>query len=395
MKVLLVHNHYQQPSGETRALALEAAALRDAGVDVIEYTRDNAEIARYGLLRKATLPARTLWAWDTQRELRAVLRRERPDLTHFGNTLPLISPAAYATCQDAGVAVVQSLQNYRLACPAATFVRAGRVCEECSEHDLSRSVVHGCYRGSRAASASVAAMLGLHRALGTFTAHVDTYVAPSEFVRSKLIATAGLPAERVMVKPNFVDPDPGVAVDAGEYVLFVGRLVPEKGVRTLLQAFALLRDPPPLKIAGAGELEGELRRGASVLGLAGLELLGAQPHARALELMKGARMLVVPSEWYEGLPLVIVEAFACGVPVIASRIGSLAELIADGRSGVLFDPGDARALAAAIERLWPDAEQRRALRANARAEYERRYTLAHNRDALLAVYRETLARRGA
>src|SRR5262249_15809772 len=153
MKVLLVHNHYLQHGGEARVFELERAALRDAGIDVIEYTRDNREIARYGLLRKATLPARTLWAWDTQRELGALLRRERPDVAHFVNTLPLISPAAYATCRDAGVAVVQSLQNYRLACAAGTLARAGGVCEECSERDLTRAVLHACYRGSHAASA--------------------------------------------------------------------------------------------------------------------------------------------------------------------------------------------------------------------------------------------------
>ena len=391
MKVLLVHSHYQEPGGEGRAFALESAALRSAGVDVIEYTRDNREIARDGPWRTATLPARTLWAWDTQRELRALLRREQPDIAHFGNTLPLISPAAYGTCKDAGAAVVQSLQNYRLACPAATFVRDGRICEECSEHDLTRAV-DGRVTGSRAASATVAAMLALHRSLGTYAAHVDTYVSASEFMRSKLIAAAGLPAERVVVKPNCVHPDPGASAGSGDYALFVGRLAAEKGLRTLLRAFALLGDPPPLKIVGAGALEDELRRQAGALGLSQLELLGAQPHARTLALMANARVLIFPSEWYEGLPLTILEAFASGLPVIGSRIGSVAELIEHDRTGVLFEPGDASALAAAIDRLWPDTAKLSALRASARAEYERRYTLAHNRDALLRIYRETLAR---
>jgi len=239
MKLLLVHNRYQSPGGEDSVFESEKKLLVAAGHQVEEYVRDNAEIAEYGLWTKATLGVRTLWAWDSCQELGARLRRDRPDLVHFHNTFPLISPAAYHACRKAGVPVVQTLHNYRFLCSSANFFRRGKVCEECVEHSLWRGVRYGCYHESRVETATVALTLAAHRAMGTWSEMADCYIALTEFARRKFIA-GGFPPHKLVVKPNFVRPDPGPRNGTTDYALFVGRLSPEKGLGTLLAGWQRL-----------------------------------------------------------------------------------------------------------------------------------------------------------
>ena len=253
MKILRVHNYYREPGGEDAVEHAERVLCTDAGCEVVLYTRDNREIDDYSPWQTATLAPRAVWAWDTRREISALIERERPDVAHFTNSFPLISPAAYATCREAGVAVVQSLHNYRLLCPAATFFRDGSTCTECVDHSLMRSVRHGCYRGSRTATAAVAGTLAIHRRLGTYREQVDTYVALTQFARERFIA-GGLPAERIAVKPNFVAKDPGVRENPDDFALYLGRLSPEKGIETLLAGFEKVAPGIRLKVAGDGPL---------------------------------------------------------------------------------------------------------------------------------------------
>lgn len=390
MKVLLVHNYYREGGGEANAYQTERDALQAAGTAVVEFTRDNRDLDREPLARRLSLPLRTLWAWDTQRALAELIARERPDVAHFANTLPQISPAAYRTCQAAGVAVVQTLHNYRLACPAGTFLRQGRVCEECPEHGLRRAVQYACYRESRAASAVVAGMLQLHRGLGTFHDAVDVYIAPTPFVRDKLIATARLPAHKVVVKPNFLAHDPGVAAARGTDVVFAGRLVDYKGILTLMAAAALRGAPLSLRIIGDGPLRDVVHARAQA---PSVRMLGALPRAQTLAEIGRARCLVVPSECYESAPTVILEAFACGVPVVASRLGAMADLVREHDTGLLFTAGDARDLRDKLD--WaaqhPDDMQR--MGRAARAEFEARYAPRRGAEGLLAIYAGALARR--
>lgn len=388
MKILFVHNHYQLRSGEAFVYEHDRDAARLAGHDVVEYTRDNAEIADYGPLQKLSLAARTVWAWDSQRAISELLVRERPAIAHFVNTLPLISPAAFATCQSHGVKVVCNVQNYRLVCPAATFLRDGAICTECSDFGLHRGVMHGCYHGSRAETLAVATSTAVHRALGTYANAIDRFLVPSEFMARTLAERAGIAREKLRVKPNSVHPDPGVRTGPGDYLLFAGRLTPEKGIMTLLEAYRQLESPAPLRVVGDGPLGSALRAQLSAAPLKGVELVGQLSHAGAIDEIRGALALVVPSEWYEGVPLSMLEAFACGVPVIASRIGSLAEVVCDGDNGLLFEPGDAGDLAGVMRRAGADENLRAAIGQRARDGFLVHHTLAANAHALDMLYRE-------
>ncbi len=394
MNILLVHNQYQQPGGEDTNFHAEKRLLGDAGHRVIEYSRHNDEIARYGLWQKATLVPRTVWAWDSYREIKTLVERERPDVAHFHNTFPLISPAAYNACRESGVPVVQTLQNYRLLCPGATLLREGRVCEAClGKRFPGPGILHACYRDNRPASVAVAALLGIHNTLRTWENQVDVFIAVTEFARRRFIE-GGLPAEKIVVKPNVVYPDPllpprrPASVRGGlperPYALFVGRLSPEKGLRTLIAAWGKLNARVPLRIVGDGPLRPELE--ASVNGARSVRFEGHLEREDVLDSLNRARFLVFPSEWYEGLPLAITEAFACGVPVIASRLGAMEEVVEAGKTGLHFTAGDPEDLAAKVEWAWKHPSEMEAMGRRARVEYETQYASRPNYELLMEAY---------
>jgi glycosyltransferase involved in cell wall biosynthesis len=389
MKILLVHNTYQQPGGEDVVFNQERQLLEGAGHQVLTYCRSNSEIAGHSLFWRPSLAVKTIWAKDTRRNFAGLLRRERPDLVHVHNTFVMVSPSIYAACHEARVPVVQTLHNYRLLCPAAIFFRHGRVCEECFEHSLWRSVVHGCYRNSRAATSAVALMLAVHRWRRTWTRGVNCFIALSEFSRGKFIE-GGIPAEKIALKPNFVYADPGCRGISGQYALFIGRLSPEKRVVTLLAAWQRLRAPIPLRIIGGGPEREFLEASAKQPGLSNVCFLGQLPRDEVISALKGARFLLFTSEWYENFPVSIAEAFACGVPVICSRLGAMQEIVADGRTGLHFTPGDAQDLAAKVEWAWTHPEEMAAMGRAARAEYEAKYTAERNYEMLMEIYEKVL-----
>jgi glycosyltransferase involved in cell wall biosynthesis len=387
MKVLLCHTYYQQPGGEDQSFAAEARLLESRGHQVIRFERHNSELENMSRVRAA---ATTLWNRRIAAELKTLLRRERPDVMHCTNTFPLLSPSVYYAARREGLAVVQSLRNYRQLCPSALLMRNGEICEDCLTSLFAwRGVRHACYRDSRLASAVVAGMTSLHRLLGTWSSAVDQYFTLTEFARQKFIA-AGWNADRIAVKPNFVDPDPGIGTGDGDYAVFVGRLSPEKGIDTLLAAWEQLPTAVPLKIIGQGPLENRVREFASRH--AYVEVLGHRPLGEVLEILGRARFLVMPSIWYETFGRTIIEAYAKGTPVIASRLGAMAELVRDGETGLLFAPGNAADLADKVQRLSTRAEERQVLREAARQEYLRRYTAAPNYEQLIWIYRQALAR---
>jgi glycosyltransferase involved in cell wall biosynthesis len=392
MKVLQVHNSYQQPGGEDVVAAQEAALLRSAGHEVIEYRRSNDDIPALARRERLTLPLRLIWADDVVRDLAALIQRVQPDVAHFHNTFMMISPSAYYVCQQFSVPVVQTLHNYRLLCPRADFFRDGRVCEDClGKTPPWPGMVHGCYRGSRLQTTGVAAMLTVHRWLKTWETQVDVYIALTEFARQKFIQ-GGMPPEKVVLKPNFVAPDPGMRQGRGAYALFVGRCVPEKKMLTLLEAWQYVYGLP-LKLVGSGLELATVHRLIRQYHLQGVEFLGQRPREAVFALIKQARFLVFPSEWYETFGMVLIEAFACGVPVIASRLGAIEEIVKAGQTGLLFTPGDAADLAAQVRWAIDHPEALVVMGHKARQEYEAKYTAASNYALLLDIY--TRAIRGA
>jgi glycosyltransferase involved in cell wall biosynthesis len=390
MKILLVHTTYQQPGGEDVVFEQEHRLLQRAAHTVVRFQRSNCDAERYSGLARINLAARTIWSEESKRQLAEVLRREQPNLVHVHNTFMMLSPSIYSACQEAGVPVVQTLHNYRLYCPASTFFRDGHACEDCVDKGLWHGVAHGCYRGSRAATAVVALGITAHRKRETWTREVACYIALTEFARSRF-TRAGLPPEKIFVKSNFVDPDPGVRRDSkGEYALFVGRLAEER-IRVLLNAWSLLSAPRlPLVIIGGGPLLEQYKDECKRRGLEEIIFRGAQPRDEVFSAMHGARFLVFPSEWYENFPVTIAESFACGVPVVCSRIGAMQEIVDDGRTGLHFASGDAANLAEKVRLAWDHPEQMSLLGEEARCEYEAKYTAEKNYPILANIYEEAM-----
>ncbi len=390
MKFVIVHNSYQQPGGEDAVFAGECRLLEEHGHTVVRYRRSNDEITSMSAVQRLTMPKEMIYSDNSRREIQELLRRERPDMVHVHNTFMMVSPSVYQTCQEMGVPVLQTLHNFRLLCPAWTLSRDGHVCEECVEHSLLRSVWHGCYRNSRVMTAGVALMLQIHRERGTWTDAVDGYVALSEFARRKFVDN-GLPAAKMHVKPNFVQPDPGERDTSGSYGLFVGRLSPEKGVATLLSAWQRLARSTPLLVVGDGPSRQALEAEAAAQGLSSVTFRGWLTTEATRAAMKQAAFLVIPSLWYEGFPMIIAEAFACGIPVICSKLGALEEIVGDQHTGLHFAHGDSDDLARKVEWAVAHPSQLAAMGRNARHEFEARYTAEQNYAMLMQIYEHTMS----
>jgi glycosyltransferase involved in cell wall biosynthesis len=386
MKVLSVHNHYQQFGGEDKVFANETELLEAHGNQVVRFTISNDQASDLGPI---DLAKATIWNEDIYQELRSVIQKERPQVAHFYNTFLLISPAAYHAAKAEGVPVVQSLQNYRLLCPnKGLLFRENKICEECVGKFFPwPGVVHGCYRGSRPQTAVIVAMLTLHRTLKTYQNKIDLFIPTIDFVAEKHVE-GGFPPEKMMVKPNFLDPDPGVGAGQGDYVLYVGRLTEEKGIFTLLKAWETLGQHIPLEIIGSGPLTEYTEQVANRN--PGVEYLGFKPMQEIFELMGQARALICPSEWYEPFGLVVIEAYAKGTPVIAGNQGSLRTLVEHQRTGLHFAPGYADKLVKEVEWMLAHAYEWQQMRKAARAEFEQKYTAERNYQRLIHIYQTAI-----
>ena len=383
LTVLVCHNYYQLPGGEDRVFEDEANLLEEHGHRVIRYTRRNDDVRSLGRLRTAQ---QSVWNRRTHREVRELIARERPDVMHCTNGFPLISPSAYYAARAAGVPVIQTLQNYRLLCPASVLMRDGEICEDCVGKSFAwPGVIHGCYRGSRIGTACVAGMLTIHRMAGTWRRAVSRYVVATEFGRQKFIE-GGIRASQIAVKPNFVSPAPPPGRGAGKYFAFVGRLAPEKGIDTLLEAWS--RCNVPLKILGDGPLAGRVARFAEQHD--SVEWLGQQPGETVLSVIGDAIALVVPSIWYEGLPKTVIEAFSVGTPLVASNLGAMAEAVEPEKTGWLFTPGSADQLLAVLQSIAGAPDRATAMRPAVREVFESRYTADRNYQMLVDIYREAI-----
>lgn len=383
MNILVAHNYYQQIGGEEQVFLSECDLLERHGHSVYRYILNNDQIETTPPLE---LLGKTIWNWAVYREVRSLMRQHSIQVVHFHNTFPLISPAAYYAAKSEGAVVVQTLHNYRLLCSNALLLRNGKVCEDCLGKPIPwPGILHACYRGSNSASAAVVAMLTFHRLLQTWNQQVDAYIALTDFARDKFVQ-GGVPAEKVFVKPNFVDPDPGVGAGQGGYALFVGRLSVEKGIDILLEAWAKLGAKIPLKILGDGSLASEVYEATQHQ--QGIEWLGRRPMNEVYELMQNAQFLIFPSKWYEGLPRTLIESFACGTPVIAANLGAMSSFVAHYETGLHFQLGNAEDLVTQVGWAITHPELILKMRQNARAEFEIKYTSFESYQQLVKIYEQ-------
>jgi glycosyltransferase involved in cell wall biosynthesis len=390
-RVLQVHTRYRQAGGEDEVVAAERRLLEEAGLSVAQVLFDNPTP---GGNRVSPTPftqaISTVWSRGAASRVREAIKANGSQLVHVHNTFVSASPSVYEAAHACRVPVVQTLHNYRLVCPAATVYRAGSPCTDCFGHAIPwPAVAHACYRGSRGQSAVVAATLAFGRARGMYSRRIGAYLALTSFQRDLLIR-GGLPANRVRVVPNFLEPDPGVGDGPRSGSLFVGRLSEDKGVPTLVRASELA--PKVVRVAGQGPLS-PLVEAAAATG--NLEALGQLGKNAVFSQLKGALAMVLPSVWFEGLPVSVLEAYATGTPVIASNIGSLAELVEDGVTGLLVAPGDAEALADRLRWASDHQDEMRRMGLAARREYETRYRGEVHLDGLLGTYQRLIETRPA
>lgn len=381
MRVAVFHNRYAQRGGEDRAVDLEIEGLRKLGHEVHPFLVDSRDLRGVGEVLQAGWSA----GWNPQmaRRVDAFLDAHPVDVGHVHNFFPLLSPAVHTSLRARGVPVIQTLHNYRLVCANGLFLREGRVCEDCVSRGPWNAVRHGCYRGSRTQTLAWAWATSEHRSRGLWTRLVDRFIAPSGFLRDKLVA-AGLPAERIRLKPNAV-PDPGEPAWGGRGAVFVGRLSREKGVHVLLEAWKWLGGAP-LTVVGAGPDEAELRRRAETI--PNVRFTGELSPEGVRSELAAAAFAVVPSIWYENFPLAVVEAFAAGRPVVAPRPTAVSDLVADGLHGLHFELGDSASLAAASLRLAGDPVLCDRMGREARAHYEDCLTPESANQRLAEIYTE-------
>lgn len=386
MRVLMLHNRYMVPGGEDESTCAEEELLRLNHVEVQTFYVDNSEVKSQNLVETAL---QTTWCQNSYREVQRRVHAFRPDVVHVQNFFPRLSPAVYYAAKHEKAAVVQTLRNYRLLCPNAVFFRGGRVCEDCSGKLLAwPGVLHRCYRGSALATSAVAAMLSIHKLFRTWSTQVDVYIALTPFARDKFIL-GGLPENKLVVKPNFAFSTRTLDNSQRRRNFFYsGRLSPEKGVSVLLDAWRRANISAPLVIAGSGPLYDTIAGQSQALGI---ECLGHCDPARIPLFLQESICLVFPSLVYEGMPRTIIEAFASGAPVIASRIGAASTMINHGVTGLHFEPGNAADLAAKVEWAWNHPEELLRMGCAARREYEAKYTPERNYQMLMDIYRRAIA----
>jgi glycosyltransferase involved in cell wall biosynthesis len=385
----MVHNAYRHLGGEDLSTEAEVSLLRESGHEVELMIVSSKEIESASRIKKLRFAHQSLWNYQAARVVSHKVKQNRVDIVHLQNFYPIISPSVLSAARSAGAATVVHLRNYRLLC-FNHFMRDGQICEACLGKQPWRGVRHRCRNESLAQSALLFAHVAFHRFRKTWEKDVDLFITPTRFAKQKFIE-AGWDGAQIAVKPNFLNSDPGSGKTGGRhYALFVGRLDHTKGVETLLKACCLVRDVP-VRIIGDGPLAEKFRSFVAHNGLDQVTFLGELPHTSVIEAMRGARFLIMPSEWYETFGRTIMEAFACGTPVVASRLGAMQELVEDGVSGWHFEPGNPEDLAKILRRAWNNPEECSRSGGAARLQYLGRFTSDANSTCLIGLYQRAAA----
>ena len=391
MRVLVVHNYYgsSAPSGENQVVRQEVELLRNGGHEVHEYSAHSDCVRGHGVLPVIGAAVLVPWNQQSRARIREQVSALQPDVMHVHNVFPLLSPSIFGAASKNRTAVVNTLHNYRTLCPAAIPVRNGAACTRCIDsRSAIPSLFYGCYRNSRIATAPVAMSVALHRMLRTHQRRVDAFIALTHFQKT-LLVRGGLPETRVHVRPNFFSgahqPLPWEARE--QKIVFIGRIGKEKGVDTLLSAWGRWGPlAPRLEIIGQGPDLEHLRVVARQSGAWSVRFLGQRTPEEVRSLLSTAKLIVIPSIWFEGFPLVLCEAFALGVPVAASRFGTFEELVESRGAGRLFGPGDPEELQKTVASMWEDTAGLQAMSVAARHEFESSYSASRSLRALEAIY---------
>lgn len=356
--ILIVHNYYQIPGGEDTVVANEKKMLEEHGHKVILYSRNNAELKQMSKFQKLFLPITTVFNPRTYKEIKRIIKAEKIDIVHVHNTLNLISPAVYYAARAMKVPVVQTVHNFRLLCPGATFYRDGHICEDCMESGLWCAVKHKCYRGSRMQTLACVLSTWFHRMTGIYGK--VNYICLTEFNKSKLLELKQIKPERVFVKPNFVLCEMKESIPYTErenQYIFAGRIDKLKGVDVLLEAWRLMGESAPkLLICGTGPMEDWCGQFIQDNHLTAVEMRGFVPNAEVKELIASSKALILPTQWYEGFPMTIVEAYSVGTPVIGSDMGNVQSVILQSITGQCFPYQNAEALASIVGKQEYDTE---------------------------------------
>lgn len=385
--VLIVHNYYQIPGGEDTVVANEKRMLEKHGHKVILYTRSNLELKELSMIQKLLLPFTTIFNRRTYKDIKRIIQDQKIDIVHVHNTLNLVSPSVYYAAIACHVPLVQTIHNFRLLCPGATFYRDGHICEDCLEKGLFCAVKHGCYRESCLQTLACVINAKFHRMTGIYKKL--NYICLTEFNKEKLLSFKQISPERVFVKPNFVESINGEIVPPekrADQFIFVGRLEKLKGVDVLLRAWKMMGDSAPkLLLCGNGPMEQRCREYIAKNGLESVEMMGFVPNEKVRKLVANSKALILPTQCYEGFPMTIAEAFAVGTPVIASDLGNAGSLVEEGVTGCKFAADSPEELKRAVVRLKGYLDLYRTIE-NQCAE---KYIEEQNYESLMSVYWET------
>jgi len=388
LNILIVHNYYKLPGGEDTVVQSEKNLLESRGHKVVLYTRSNKELDELGILGKLLLPINTVFSMKTYREVKAIIKREKIDVLHVHNTLSLLSPSVYYAGFKCKIPVVQTVHNFRLLCPGATFYRDGKICEDCLHKGLGCAVKHRCYRGSLMNTLASVVTLKVHRFLGTY--RKLNYICLTEFNKSKILQVPGVKESQIFIKPNFttqsVDYDDSITRDG---YLYVGRLEKIKGIDVLLKAWKILGDKAPkLTICGSGDLEDKCRKYIKKNGLSSVDLLGQTPNEVVKDLMQHAKALVYPTQVYETFGLTVIEAFSMHTPVVVGDMGNAGSLVDNKITGLKYKHDNPESLAKEI--LVFESMDFGQLGKNAYKKYREKYTEEANYQLLMDIYKRCM-----
>jgi glycosyltransferase involved in cell wall biosynthesis len=384
MRILQLHNDHAGTGGALEVMRHEAELLFEAGHAVTQYTMPPAEELGLSAVRAG---AKAVWNRAPAAEVERRIDDFKPDVVHVHTPFPLMSPAVFRAAYGRGVPAVTTLHTYRYSCVAGTCHRDGHICEDCVGKRLKLpGIRHRCYRNSVGGSGALTLGLAVHRSMGTFHRCVARYLTLTEFSR-RLLIRDGFPPDRIVVKPNSVD-DPGFAPEARtdeRRLVFAGRLLDIKGVRTMLDAWSQVPSGMRLVIAGDGPMRPVVEERAAAD--PSVDYCGWVRPSDVLGLIAGAEAVLVPSEWYEGLPLVILRSLAVGTPVVVSDLDNICEAVVEDEAGWAFRVRNVGSLAQRLAALAADSELARTRRTAARASYENRYSTDADLRRLEDIYR--------